>query len=64
MTSIGRVSRLKHMFMQLTFSTASALQAIHGKGANVFKGDEFYGVLDGGPHGAKSVCTQMKLSHL
>ena len=32
-----------------------ALNVIHGKGANVFKGDEFYGVLDGGPNGAKSV---------
>lgn len=31
------------------------MQALHIKSANVFKGDEFYGLLDGGPAGGKSV---------
>ena len=39
----------------MTFSSLSALQKIHGKDSNVFKGDEFYGLLDGGPEGGKSV---------
>ncbi|KAK7698058.1 hypothetical protein SLS64_012936 [Diaporthe eres] len=37
------------------FNTLSSLQALHVKSANVFKGDEFYGLLDGGPAGGKSV---------
>lgn len=41
--------------LKITFNTLSALQTIHARGTNVFKGDSFYGVLDGGPHGAKSV---------
>ncbi|KAL8792780.1 MAG: hypothetical protein Q9195_004593 [Heterodermia aff. obscurata] len=39
----------------LAFSSLSALQTIHAKDANVFKGDEFYGLLDGGPNGGRSV---------
>ncbi|KAK7963468.1 hypothetical protein PG988_010442 [Apiospora saccharicola] len=39
----------------LSFSTLSALKTIHAKGAPVFKGDEFYGLLDGGPEGGRSV---------
>ncbi|KAK8012894.1 cytochrome P450 monooxygenase [Apiospora marii] len=39
----------------LSFSTLSALRTIHAKGAPVFKGDEFYGLLDGGPEGGRSV---------
>ncbi|KAI3391887.1 hypothetical protein diail_6655 [Diaporthe ilicicola] len=39
----------------VVFSTLSSLQALHVKSANVFKGDEFYGLLDGGPAGGKSV---------
>ncbi|KAK8034178.1 hypothetical protein PG993_009173 [Apiospora rasikravindrae] len=39
----------------LSFSTLSALKTIHAKGAPVFKGDEFYGLLDGGPEGGTSV---------
>lgn len=31
------------------------MQALHVKSANVFKGEEFYGLLDGGPAGGKSV---------
>lgn len=40
---------------QVIFNTLSSLQALHVKSANVFKGDEFYGLLDGGPAGGKSV---------
>ena len=40
---------------QLSFSTLSALKTIHTRGAPVFKGDEFYGLLDGGPEGGRSV---------
>ncbi|KAK8113471.1 benzoate 4-monooxygenase cytochrome P450 [Apiospora sp. TS-2023a] len=39
----------------LSFSTLSALKTIHAKGAPVFKGDEFYGLLDGGPEGGRSL---------
>ncbi|KAK9783893.1 putative Cytochrome P450 [Seiridium cardinale] len=39
----------------LSFSTLSALQTIHAKSANVFKGDEFYGLLDGGAEGGQSI---------
>ncbi|KAF2997019.1 hypothetical protein E8E14_005059 [Neopestalotiopsis sp. 37M] len=39
----------------LSFDTLSALQTIHTKSANLFKGDEFYGLLDGGPEGGKSL---------
>lgn len=31
------------------------MKTIHAKGANDFKGDEFYGLLDSGPAGGKSV---------
>jgi cytochrome P450 len=41
--------------IQVIFNTLSSLQALHAKSANVFKGDEFYGLLDGGPAGGKSV---------
>lgn len=41
--------------LQVIFNTLSSLQALHVKSANVFKGDEFYGLLDGGPAGGKSV---------
>lgn len=40
---------------QLIFNTLSSLQTLHVKSANVFKGDEFYGLLDGGTAGGKSV---------
>lgn len=40
---------------EVIFNTLSSLQALHVKSANVFKGDEFYGLLDGGPAGGKSV---------
>lgn len=40
---------------QVIFNTLSCLQALHVKSANVFKGDEFYGLLDSGPAGGKSV---------
>lgn len=40
---------------QVIFNTLSSLQALHVKSANVFKGDEFYGLLDSGPAGGKSV---------
>jgi cytochrome P450 len=40
---------------KVIFNTLSSLQALHVKSANVFKGDEFYGLLDGGPAGGKSV---------
>lgn len=40
---------------QVVFNTLSSLQALHVKSANVFKGDEFYGLLDSGPAGGKSV---------
>ncbi|KAG8160840.1 hypothetical protein KVR01_009104 [Diaporthe batatas] len=44
------------------FNTLSSLQALHlKKSANVFKGEEFYGLLDGGPAGGKSV--QMIADH-
>ena len=39
----------------MAFNTLSALQTIHAKNANVLKGDEFYGLLDGGTEGGKSV---------
>ncbi|ETS75559.1 hypothetical protein PFICI_12503 [Pestalotiopsis fici W106-1] len=39
----------------LSFDTLSALQTIHTKSANLFKGDEFYGLLDGGPEGGQSL---------
>ncbi|POS74313.1 isotrichodermin C-15 hydroxylase [Diaporthe helianthi] len=39
----------------VVFNTLSSLQALHVKSANVFKGDEFYGLLDGGPAGGKSL---------
>ncbi|KAF2718171.1 cytochrome P450 [Polychaeton citri CBS 116435] len=39
----------------LAFSTLSALQTIHSKDSNVFKGNEFYGLLDGGAEGGRSV---------
>jgi len=41
--------------IQVTFNTSSSLRTIHSKDGKVFKGDEFYGVLDGGPHGARSI---------
>ncbi|KKY34268.1 putative benzoate 4-monooxygenase cytochrome p450 [Diaporthe ampelina] len=40
---------------QVIFNTLSSLKALHVKSANVFKGDEFYGLLDSGPAGGKSV---------
>lgn len=40
---------------QVLFDTLSSLKAIHAKGVNNFKGDEFYGLLDSGPAGGKSV---------
>lgn len=40
---------------QVLFDTLSSLKTIHAKGANDFKGDEFYGLLDSGPGGGKSV---------
>jgi cytochrome P450 len=40
---------------QVSFDTLAALQNIHAKSANVFKGDEFYGLLDGGAHGGQSI---------
>ncbi len=43
------------MLKQISFNTLSGLQTIHAKSANVFKGDEFYGLLDGGPEGGKSI---------
>ncbi|KAK6189176.1 hypothetical protein LQW54_013541 [Pestalotiopsis sp. IQ-011] len=50
--------------MQLSFDTLSALQTIHTKSANLFKGDEFYGLLDGGPEGGQSLqMTQDNESH-
>ncbi|KAL8691570.1 MAG: hypothetical protein Q9218_003230 [Villophora microphyllina] len=39
----------------ITLNTLSALQTIHAKDSNVFKGDEFYGLLDGGAEGGRSV---------
>ena len=39
----------------MTFSSLSALQTIHAKDANVFKGDEFYGLLDGGVEAGRIV---------
>ncbi|KAK8099919.1 Cytochrome P450 monooxygenase [Apiospora kogelbergensis] len=45
----------RHMRNMLSFSTLSALKTIHAKGAPVFKGDEFYGLLDGGPEGGTSL---------
>ncbi|KAH8200980.1 hypothetical protein TruAng_004839 [Truncatella angustata] len=48
----------------LSFDTLSALQTIHAKSANVFKGDEFYGLLDGGAEGGQSIqMTQDSESH-
>lgn len=40
---------------QVLFDTLSSLKTIHAKGANNFKGDEFYGLLDSGPTGGQSV---------
>lgn len=40
---------------QVLFDTLSSLKTIHSKGSNNFKGDEFYGLLDSGPAGGKSV---------
>ncbi|KAK4502129.1 hypothetical protein PRZ48_005552 [Zasmidium cellare] len=37
------------------FNTLSALQTIYTKDSNVFKGDEFYGLLDGGSEGGRSI---------
>ncbi|KAF2158991.1 hypothetical protein M409DRAFT_30526 [Zasmidium cellare ATCC 36951] len=39
----------------LCFNTLSALQTIYTKDSNVFKGDEFYGLLDGGAEGGRSI---------
>lgn len=48
----------------LTFSSLSALQTIHAKDSNVFKGNEFYGLLDGGADGGRSVqMTQDNAAH-
>lgn len=46
----------------ITFNTLTALQTIHAKDSNVFKGDEFYGLLDGGAEGGRSIMMTEKAS--